>query len=612
MNFDRNTIFGFLVLATLLFGYFYFTNKEQAALNRQQIIRDSIADTNRALPKIAITKNEEDSIATVINIAAAGDFKNAGTGEEKLTIVENEVFKIAFTNLGGQPKWIELKNFKTKEGQLVKLAATSFDKLDYSINTTSNQTSRIANLYFTSSEVVNNSDGSKSLSFTLASDNIENAASIVHQFTVNPNEYMLGFDLQLNEANHLLTGEVLNLEWKYRAVNQEGDLKYERVNTQLGYSMNGEFDYHTLGRKTDVALESNVQWVGMRQRFFNTILVAKNNFTDGKIEWNTPNDSLTVAQLTANMQLKATGESVKIPLFIFYGPADYQILKSYNAEMSSLVNLGQGIYAFVSPVNKYIVLPVFDFCMKLVNSYGMAIFLLTVFIRVITSPLMYPGYKTSAQMKILRPDLAKLKEKFPDQQQFSIEQMKFMREAGVNQFAGCLPGLLQIPIFFALYSFFNAHVDLRGENFLWASDLSAYDSIFDFGTIPLISSIYGNHISLFTITACATSFLISIYSMSATPDQNNPVLKYMPYIFPVFLLFIFNSLPSALTWYYTVSNVITLGLQFVIQKFIIDHDKLLLKMEETRKKPKKKSKWQEQMEKIQEQQKKLKEPQSKR
>ena len=186
--------------------------------------------------------------------------------------------------------------------------------------------------------------------------------------------------------------------------------------------------------------------------------------------------------------------------------------------------------------------------------------------------------------------------------------MKFMREAGVNTFAGCLPSLLQIPIFFALYSFFSSSVALRGQSFLWAKDLSSYDSIVNFGVnIPL----YGSHVSLFTITAVATSFLISLYSMNMTPDQSNPVMKYMPYIFPVFLLFIFNRLPSALTWYYTVSNVITLILQFVIQRYIINHDKLLAQIEQNRKKPKTKSKWQERLEQMQEQQKHLKESQSK-
>src|SRR4030095_14701596 len=170
---------------------------------------------------------------------------------------------------------------------------------------------------------------------------------------------------------------------------------------------------------------------------------------------------------------------------------------------------------------------------------------------------------------------------------------------------------LQIPIFFALFSFFSSEVGLRGASFLWANDLSAPDKVIQFGSIPLITSVLGDHISLFTITAVVTSFLISLYSMSMTPDQSNPVLKYMPYIFPIFLLFIFNRLPAALTWYYTVSNLVTLGLQFVIQNYIIDHDKILAKMDENRKKPKSKSKWQERFEQMQEQQKKLKDMQAK-
>ena len=216
-------------------------------------------------------------------------------------------------------------------------------------------------------------------------------------------------------------------------------------------------------------------------------------------------------------------------------------------------------------------------------------------------------------MKVLRPEIEQLKAKYgKDQQQISMEQMKLFREAGVNPLGGCIPGLLQVPIFFALYSFFNSNVALRGQNFLWANDLSQYDSILNFGHIPLISSIYGNHVSLFTILAVITSFLISIYSMSMTPDQNNPVLKYMPYFFPIILLFVFNKLPAGLTWYYTVSNIITLALQFVIQNYIIDHDKILAKIQVNRKTPKKKTKWAERMEQIQEQQKKAQEAQKKR
>jgi len=200
-------------------------------------------------------------------------------------------------------------------------------------------------------------------------------------------------------------------------------------------------------------------------------------------------------------------------------------------------------------------------------------------------------------MKVLRPEIEELKKKHgEDQQAMSMEQMKLFRQAGVNPLGGCIPALLQIPIFFALYSFFNSSLTLRGEGFLWSQDLSAYDSILN---LPFSIPAYGDHVSLFTITATITSFLISLYNTQMTPQQDNPVFKYMIYIFPVILLFIFNSLPSGLTWYYTVSNLVTLLLQLVIQKFIINEAQIHAKMQENKKKPVTKSKWQERLEQMQ-------------
>nr|HPZ87675.1 membrane protein insertase YidC [Flavihumibacter sp.] len=289
------------------------------------------------------------------------------------------------------------------------------------------------------------------------------------------------------------------------------------------------------------------------------------------------------------------------------GPNDYKILRNIGVDkMDKIVNLGQGIYSFVRPINQYIVMPVFDFIKKFFSSYGIVIALLTIFIRLITSPLVYTSYLSGAKMKALRPEIDQLKAKYGDDQQtFGLEQMKLFREAGVNPLGGCIPALLQIPIFFALYSFFNSNVALRGQSFLWAKDLSTYDVIAQLPfSIPLG---FGDHISLFTITAVVTSFAISLYNMNMTPDQNNPMLKYMPYFFPVFMLFFFNRLPSALTWYYTVSNLITLALQFVIQNYIINHEKIVTQLAENRNKPKTKSKWQQKMEEMQASQKKMQE-----
>lgn len=612
MKFDRTTVLGFVVMAVLLFGYFYFTNKEQAThakqMAEQKRVEDSIKIATGPRTDSQLARRDSiynDSIGT---ITREGGFKGAGTGTEQLTIVENDVFKIAFTNKGGQVKYVELKKFKNQDSGQVRLAGSAFDKLSYPINTGQNVTAQTADLYFQPGILTKNPDGSTTVSFQLTGDS-NSAAGIVHQFLVRKDDYMIDFTAKFKDANNLLTQGNMNMVWQYTAAQQESSLSYEKENTQMGYVEDGEFDYNTIGRRSEVEFDKNLKWVGMRQRFFFGAIVAKDKFASGKMEWTVPEDTSIVVQATTTLkaQLPVASET-QGEFSIYYGPSDYHILKKYDYKFEKLINLGQGMYAFVRPLNKYVIMPIFDF-MKNFGSVGIAIALLTLFIRLLISPLTYSSYVSGAKMKALRPEIAKLKEKHGgDQQAMSMDQMKLFREAGVNPLGGCIPALLQIPIFFALFSFFSSEISLRGENFLWAKDLAAYDDVIKFGFhIPLL----GDHLSLFTLTAVITSLLISVYSMSMSPDQSNPVMKYLPYIFPIFLLFIFNRLPSALTWYYTVSNLVTLALQFVIQNYIIDHNKILAKIEENRKKPKKKSKWQERMEQMQEQQKKMKEMQQK-
>lgn len=273
--------------------------------------------------------------------------------------------------------------------------------------------------------------------------------------------------------------------------------------------------------------------------------------------------------------------------------------------MEEMVPYGSGVFAFVKYINRHFLLPVFDFLQKYVASMGIVVLLLTLLIRLITSPILYKSYLSGAKMKVLKPEVDALKAKYKDDQQaFGMEQMKLWRSAGVNPLGGCLPALLQIPIFMSLYYFFQSNIDLRGKNFLWANDLAAYDSI---AKLPFDVPFYGDHVSLFTLTAVITSLIISIYSMSTMQDNSNPLMKYMPYIFPVLLLGVFNKLPAALTWYYTVSNTITLILQVIIQKYIINHDKILEQIKENMKKPVKQSKLQERIAAMQESQKKMQE-----
>ncbi len=599
---DRNTVIGFVLLAILLFAYMFISSKNSRELEVQKKRYEDSVAVITAQKQAAIAKKDTARINTIVDTSAAGKIFN---GEEKLVTVENDVLKIVFTSKGAQAKSVKLKTYRSVDSSLVELENDATDNLSYSINTenAARRSAYTSEIFFNEPSVEKKADGSQTVSFNVM---IAPGETIVHQYTLKPGSYLVDFNVQLNGIERLLTQNALNVQWKLRAVQHEKVAKYERQQSQIIFLEEGGYDYHTLLNKTEKKFEKPLQWVSVKQQFFNTTLIAKNKFDGGQIQWthNTDDTTNLITQASASFNTKLTGTgTANIPLQVYYGPNDYKILRHVGVpDMDKIINLGQGPYAFVRPINQFIIMPVFNFFKSFISSYGLVIMLLTIFIRLVTSPLVYTSYLSGAKMKALRPELDILKKKFPDQQQYGMEQMKLFREVGVNPLGGCIPALLQIPIFFALYSLFNSSIALRGENFLWAKDLSTFDVI---ARLPFSIPAFGDHISLFTITAVATSFLISIYNMNMTPDQNNPALKYMPYIFPFVLLFIFNSLPAALTWYYTVSNLITLALQWVIQNYIIDHNKILLKLEENKKKPKTKSKWQERLEQMQETQKKV-------
>ncbi|HUR11341.1 MAG TPA: membrane protein insertase YidC [Flavitalea sp.] len=598
---DRNTVIGFCLLAVLLFLYLFLSTKSSQDLQKEKV---------RTLDSLAQIKKLQD-LQRVSNdtavLTGVGNGMQQQIVSEQLLTVENDVLKIVFTNKGGQPKSVTLKKYFAGDSTPVILNGTDYDKISYSVNTAPNQAAQVAELYFNPGTVTRNPDGSQTVSFAY-----QGAAGelITHTYVIKKQDYLVDWNVQLNGADKLLTQGAFNLLWQVESVQHEREVKYEKQQTNICFLENNEFDY--ILSKNSRKFEKSLQWVSVAQQFFNTTLISKNNFSSGEIRFDkeTNDTSHIISKTSASLQSKLPlGAVASIPFQLYYGPNDYKILKRQAPDMDKIVNLGRDFYAFVRPINKYIVMPVFDFFKSFISSFGLVIAFLTIFIRLLTSPLVYTSYLSGAKMKALRPEIEKMKQRVGnDQQQIGVEQMKLFREAGVNPLGGCIPALLQIPIFFALYSFFNSNIALRGESFLWAKDLSTYDVIVKF---PVHIWGLGNHVSLFTLLAVITSFLISLYNMNMTPDSGNPALKYMPYIFPFILLFIFNGLPSALTWYYTVSNVITLALQFVIQNWIIDHDKILIRIEENRKKPKGKPKWQERFEQMQEAQKKVQDSKTK-
>lgn len=604
MGMDKNTVIGFVLIGALLIAMFIINSRSnQAFMTEKKRVEDSIAATK---PKVDIDAAQIDSIKANSLLKATQKvpaiFITDSSNVEHLDTLENEVMKITFTNKGGQPKIVELKQYKKFDGKPIILENGNFNKISYPINTEGKQVLETGDIAFVSSKKIISADKTQRISFILKDST---GKEIVHQYTLQPDSYLLDLDITLVGADRLVSQHTINLLWQTETPQVERDIKYERQQSHICYLKDGKYDFEYVASGNDKKFDNPVDWLAIKQQFFISALIAKNKFQHAVIKWVVPADSLhIISQSTANCSINIpAGSNASVPLQLYYGPSDYHVLNTYNNQMENIVPYGSGVFAFVKYINRHFLLPVFDFLRNNIASMGMVILLLTLLIRLITSPILYKSYLSGAKMKALKPEIDRLKEKHgEDKQAFSMDQMKLWKSAGVSPLGGCLPALLQIPIFMSLYYFFQSNISLRGQNFLWAKDLAAYDSI---ATLPFSIPFYGDHISLFTITATLTSLIISIYSMSTMQDNSNPVMKYMPYIFPVMLLGVFNNLPAALTWYYTVSNTITLILQIVIQKYIINHEKILVQIEENRKKPVKQSKLQERMQAMQDSNKKL-------
>ncbi|RAI99439.1 YidC/Oxa1 family membrane protein insertase [Chitinophaga skermanii] len=597
---DRNTIIGLVCIIGLAVGYFFYQSNQQQTAQLEKQRQDSIANLNKPKEQIApvATLPSGGIDSTKLN-SEYGAFAAAATGTEQTQVLENDDLKITFSNKGGAPASVELKKYKTYDKKPLFLEQGSFNRMGLKIPV-NNSSLNTADLYFTLS---NASD--KSITYRL--NTIDPSKYIEYVYTITPGSYMVNFTINAVGMQNLIAGNTLPFQWNLQFDKQEQDINNERMNNQVHYRYaNEKHDYFTLSSKNHEKLEDRVNWVSVKQQFFNVTMVAKKeNFASADINTKIPESGNIVGQAMTTLNLPYDHSAAySFPMDIYYGPNHFKTLKSFGIDLESIIPLGSGIFFFVKYINKWIIIPVFNFLSGFISNFGVIIILLTVFIRLLISPFTYQSYVSAAKMKVLKPEIDALRAKFGDDQQgFGMEQMKLFRSAGVNPLGGCLPALLQLPILVAMYSFFPSSIELRQESFLWATDLSTYDSIYNFGfNVPF----YGNHISLFTILMTITSLILAFYNRGMT-DQSNPVMKYMPFVFPIMLLGIFNKLAAALTFYYFLSNVISILLQWVIQKFVINHDKIHLQIQENKKKGPKKSKWSERLEEMQKRQQEMQE-----
>lgn len=599
---DRNSVIGFVLLGALLIGYIFWNQQSTNTAKLEKARQDSIANLNK--PKEEQAKVIDSTGGnTVLDSARLqseyGPFAAAASGTEQQQVLENKLVKITFSNKGGEPRTIELLDFKTSDGKPLFLQQGSFNRTGLKIPLANNQSLNTSDAYFAPQPVQKNADGSQTISYRLGTSASQ---YLEYVYTLKADSYLVDYTINLIGMQNVLPKGNINFQWNSQADRQEHNMEQERLNNQIHYRFaDKDHDYFTLTNRSQEKLDKPIQWISFKQQFFNiTLLARKENFASAEINTKVPESGNIVGQNMTTLAIPYNGAAAySFPMEVYYGPNHYQTLKRMDVDLEKIIPLGSGIFAFVKYVNKWIIIPVFNFLGSLTSNYGLIILLLTIFIRLIIAPFTYQSYVSAAKMKVLKPELDELRAKYKDDQQsFGVEQMKLFRSAGVNPLGGCLPALMQLPILVAMYSFFPSSIELRQESFLWAKDLSTYDSIYTFGfNIPF----YGDHISLFTILMTITSLILAFYNRGMT-DQSNPVMKYMPYVFPVMLLGIFNKLAAALTYYYFLSNVISILLQWVIQTFVINHDKIHAKIQENKSKPKTQSKWAAKLEEMQKRQ----------
>ncbi len=638
---DRNTGIGLLLIGAVLFGWFYFMqpSKEEIAKEKEKIARyqdslaavqklqnDSIALAEANKPTEIVDSTKSDSLLTEIAANEFGPFSQQSIGTEELTIVENDKFILYFSNKGANLISAKLKDYHTYKNRFINKVNDTLDLMiakgsqyDFTF-TAAGKTINTADLFFEPSEtdLKLSGDEIKSLSFK-AYVNGSKDKYIEYLYTFTGNNFMLDFSIQFQQVNKIIDpqNKSLPFSWHLRAPSQERHAKTEREKSTIYYATGKKNKVSKLKRGGGAAekkVEEPVKWVSFHQQFFSTALIAKNTFDQTPFDFKTviPNvDNPDVnMEYQANWSLPYTfSNSESINMQMYVGPNHYNTLKKYDLNLEDQIDLG--MFVIFSVVNKWLIIPVFNFFDSFNLNYGLIILLLTLIIKVLLSPVQYKTYVSSAKMRILKPEVDELNEKFPKSDQALQKQQAMMalyKKAGVSPFAGCIPSLLQMPILIAMFSFFPSAIELRQQGFLWAEDLSSYDSILQ---LPFNIPFYGDHVSLFTLLMTATTMIFTAMN-SSQMNMSGPQakqMKIMMYVMPILFLGVLNSYSSALSYYYFLSNVIGIILILIIRNFVVNEDKLRLQIEENKKKPVKKSKFQarlEEVQKMQEQQQKNK------
>lgn len=620
---DKKSIIGLLLIGAILIGWMIISqpSAEQIAQKKEQQIADSIAlfktdlksNSETAVKKEKVvatvgspltmlrdsTGNVNDSVKSILRKLVYGEFLAAARGENKTISIENEVMKVNIAPKGGRIASVELKNYKTFDQKPLILfdSDSSTQNIIFKANAKEFATD---SLFFTpegSSFSITGTD-SKSIAMRLYAG--DKAKYIEYVYSLTGNDYMMGFRINTVGMQDIITNkESLQMNWGMKIPMQEQNHQnQERASTIYFKYPNENVDKISESTYEKQPMEFPVKWIGFKQQFFTAVLIADNTFDKTtEIE--------TVSQLASKKYVKEYNASIILPfkndktetigMRMYFGPNHFKTLKKYDLELEKQINLGWKIFGWL---NRFLTIPIFNALDSLNLNYGIIILILTIILKLLLLPIAYKTILSSAKMRVLKPEIDELNEKHKNDDPVKKQQatMALYKSVGVNPMAGCIPVLLQMPILIALWNFFPASIELRQQGFLWAHDLSTFDSVYNFGfNVPF----YGDHVSLFALLMTASTLLYTWSNSQLMGTSNQmPGMKWMMYLMPIMFLGFMNSYSAGLSWYYFLANMITFGQTWVIQKFVIDHDALHAKLQENKKKPVKQSKFQQRLEEM--------------
>ncbi len=603
---NKSNLTGFVLIFAIMMGFSWYQSRQYQKQAAAQAQLDSIARVEQMAAMAMDSMNRAQGIVpeNEVNVMTMPAYKDSMLTEARLASasfhkLENDKIEIEFTTKGAQPYTVKIKDYKAYDSTdlyLIKPQAS-----EYGISLFAGENINTKDFVF---QVAEHNDSTIIMQLPFAG-----GGYIQQKFWLESGSYMMQNELSFVNMDGIIPRNVsmLDIDWSVVIPRLEKGYKNEKQYSKLDFYYDGDKKPEEIGRGRDGSerIDTRFKWFAFQQQFFSAIMTAGTEFSsaDFSLKFYSEDEYKAAGNLmacSANLRsdFQAGSGNVTIPYQFYFGPNDYRTLKSYDQKYEKIIPLGGWMVGWFS---RLVIIPCFDFLGRFISNYGLVILLMTIFIKLLISPLTIKSYKSSAKMQVIKPEVDKLNAKYPNEKDAMKKQQAMMdlyQKAGISPMGGCLPMLLQMPILFAMFRFFPASIELRQQKFLWADDLSAYDSILDFGfNIPLL----GDHLSLFALLMAITMFIYSkMTSSQMSDDPNMAGMKFMSvWLMPIMMFFICNNLSAALSYYYLLSNIITMGMTWYIRKFVVTEEKVRADMMLRANQPKKKSKWQQRLEEAQ-------------